>query len=286
MRLFKIHIFIITCLFVGKLYAAVVPATLHINRGNFVTVSATSFPYMAFNNGTTYSSENTVLNISPGDSLIITVINNDSITHGFNVWNYAGVSQTILPGDTALVSLYFGVESIWIYYDQLNYPDYRYMGLGGMICVTNSTHQKFYWNIKEHETGYNNQIAGGSTVSWNTYYPDYFTINGKSFPDLQNDTTAVPDVSVGDTVLIFVANTGQSKHSIHFHGFHAMAQYSFDPLRLNWSKDTWPMKSMDCYIWRVVFDKTGRYSVHDHNLVAVSGGGIHPNGMFLIMEAQ
>lgn len=271
---------------IKHIYGNIVPQTLYINRGNFITVLATTFPSYAFNNTAIYNAQNQVINISMSDTLLVKVINNDTITHGFNVWNVAGVNQTILPGDSVSVPLYFGTESIWVYYDQLNYPNNRYMGLGGMICVSNSPLQKFYWNIKEHQTSFNNQLAVGSTVNFSSYYPDYFTINGKSFPDLQNDITAVPVVNVGDTILIFVANTGQSKHSIHFHGFHATAQYAYDPLNLNWSKDTWPMKSMDCFVWRVVMDKLGRYSVHDHNLVAVSGGGIHPNGMFLIMEVQ
>jgi hypothetical protein len=43
---------------------------------------------------------------------------------------------------------------------------------------------------------------------------------------------------------------------------------------------------MQALLLEMVPDKPGRYAVHDHNLVAVSGGGIHPNGMFLIMEIQ
>lgn len=285
------HIFVILHILVLGVvaqcaYGSVINQTLYINRGNFVTVLATSFPMYAYNNSPVYASLNEVITIGTNDSLQVKIINNDTITHGFDVKDYAGVNQTILPGDSATVTLYFGSESIWVYYDPIDYPDNRYMGLGGMICATNSTQRKFYWNIKEHETSFNNQLAFGSPVNWNNYYPDYFTINGKSYPDLQNDTTAVPDVNVGDTILIFVANTGQSKHSIHFHGFHAAAQYAHNPLQLNWSKDTWALKSMDSYIWSVVIDKSGKYSVHDHNLVAVSGGGIHPNGMFLIMEVQ
>lgn len=283
---YRIFLFFVLIFFSQKGYSILINQTLYINRGNFTTVMATTFPSFAFNNSAVYSSQNEVIKISTTDSLQIKIINNDTITHGFDVQNYVGVNQIILPGDSAIVTLYFASESIWIYYDPSNYPNNRYMGLGGMISVSNSTNQKFYWNIKEHETSYSNQIAAGSPVIWNNYYPDYFTINGKSFPDLQNDTTAVPDVNLGDTILIFVANTGQSKHSIHFHGFHATAIYSYDPLKLNWEKDTWPLRSMDCFILRVVMDKVGRYSVHDHNLVAVSGGGIHPNGMFLIMEVQ
>ena len=49
------------------------------------------------------------------------------------------------------------------------------------------------------------------------------------------------------------------------------------------SKDTFPIKSSQSMILELIPDKTGEYPVHDHNLVAVSGGGIYPNGMFLTM---
>lgn len=271
---------------VQQLYSATIDKTLYINRGDFITVLSTALPSLAFNPTSVYDTYNEVIDIGTTDSLKIKIINNDTIVHGFDIKNYAGVSQVILPGDSAEITVYFGNESVWVYYDQLNYPENRYMGLAGMICVSNSTHQKFYWNFKEHETMYNINIANGIPVNWNTYYPDYFTVNGKSFPEIQNHNLAVPNVYLGDTILIFAINTGQSKHSIHFHGFHASAQYAFNPQQLNWSKDTWPMGSMDCYIWRVVFDKVGQYTVHDHNLVAVSGGGVHPNGMFLIMTVE
>ena len=124
-------------------------------------------------------------------------------------------------------------------------------------------------------------------VDWNAYRPDYFTINGRSFPDLQLDPTATILQNVGDTIFIFVANTGRAKHSLHFHGFHPEVIYSSDPwIQVGSAKDTWPMKPMSALLLQLVPDKLGRYSVHDHNLVAVSGGGVHPNGMFTIMEIQ
>lgn len=269
-----------------QLHAAVVNKTIYINRGGLTTVMATTLPSLGYNATNVYHYENEVINVGNTDTLKLTIINNDSTLHGFNVKNYAGVAQTIPVGDSITVTMYFGSEGVWIYYDHLNYPDNRYLGLGGMIAVSNSTYQKFYWNIKDHQTGFNIDLTNGTPVNWNNYYPDFHTVNGQSYPELQNHNLAIPNVYVGDTILIFVVNTGQSKRSVHFHGYHPMAQYSSEPLRTNWIKETWPVKSMEGYIWRIVLDKQGEYSVHDHNLLGQSGAGLHHHGFYLIMNVQ
>jgi FtsP/CotA-like multicopper oxidase with cupredoxin domain len=269
------------------LKAATISQSLYINRGIFTTVDTTLLPSLAFNSSPVYNSLNTVIDVNTSDVLILKVINNDTVIHGFDIKGYTGVSATINPGDSIIDTLTFSSERIYIYYDNYQYPANRYMGLGGMICVSNSlTVKKYYWNIKEHQKGFNNQLAAGNPVTWTQYEPDYFTINGKSFPDLQNDTTARVVANIGDTVHIFVVNTGQSTHSIHFHGFHCRAVFSTQPQQTNWVKDTFSVRSMEGYVLEMVPDKVGQYSVHDHNLVAVSGGGTHPNGMFLIMLIQ
>jgi len=43
---------------------------------------------------------------------------------------------------------------------------------------------------------------------------------------------------------------------------------------------------METLVLRLVPDKEGQYPVHDHNLVAVSGNGLYPNGMFTLIEIQ
>lgn len=259
---------------------------LFINRGTFTTVSGTTFPALAFNSSPVYSSLNEVMTIGTGDTLHLTIINNDTAVHGFAVKDY-GVNVTIPPSDTATVTVAGSVQRLYIYYDSYDYPNNRYLGAAGMICVLGSNPDDiFYWNIKEHQTEFNEDVASGSAVDWSQYYPDYFTINGKSFPDLQGDSTAVVTGAVGDTILIFAANTGQSAHSIHFHGFHGKAVFSTLQGQTGWEKDTYSARSMEGYILQLIPDKPGSYSVHDHNLVAVSGGGVHPNGMFIIMEFQ
>ena len=273
---------------ISNSFATTVNQTLYINRGIFTTVNLTAFPFLAFNNTSAFNSLNTVINITANDTLILKVINNDTAMHGFDVKGYSGISATINPADSISDTLIFTSERIYLYYDNYNYPDNRYMGLSGMICVNNSTtDKKYYWDIKEHATTYNDQLANNNSVDWKMYEPDYFTINGLSFPDLQNDSTARVLGNVGDTIHIFAANTGQSVHSIHFHGFHCRTLFSTgNNIKTDWVKDTFPLRSMEALVLELIPDKTGEYSVHDHNLVAVSGGGKHPNGMFIIMKIQ
>ena len=265
--------------------ATIINKDLFINSGEFVTVKLTTFPFLAFNETEEFNSLNVVFNSTTSDSIIFNVHNNDDVIHGFAVKGFIGTPLTIAPGDSATFTFYSTEEKIFIYYDQLNYPENRYMGLGGMICVNNSTSKKYYWNLKEHQTEFNNDISAGLTVDWSNYIPDYFTINSRSYPNTQTDTTAAITGNVGDTILIFIANTGQSEHSIHFHGFHCKVLYSTGSrIRKDWVKDTWPIEQMEGVVLELIPDKPGRYSVHDHNLLAMSGGGTHPYGMFLIME--
>lgn len=275
----------LVCCLATYLPARQVKRTFYINKGFFTTVDTVQLPFYAFNGQNIFNPANEVISLTTSDTLVLKVINNDSSKHGFSLQGQASVNDLLNPDDSVVHTLHFNNEGIYIFFDSYQYPRNRYMGLGGMICVNNDSRSRnFYWNMKEHQRSYNQQLNSNGSVSWQDYYPDYFTINGKSYPDLQNDTTAKVVAKVGDTVRIFIANTGQSKHSIHFHGFHSKVIASTDNyIQKTTEKETYPLASMQCVVLEMIPDKTGLYSVHDHNLVAVSGGGKHPNGMFIIM---
>ncbi|MBL4707725.1 MAG: multicopper oxidase domain-containing protein [Flavobacteriales bacterium] len=275
------------CILFNIGYGATINQILHINSGYYMAVDSSQFPYYSFNESANFQAENKRIIIAPNDSLFLMIINTDSITHGFNIKNYVGVNRTILAGDTAYVSCSFSVSGMHIYYDSYNYPNNRYMGLSGMIVVENSTASKFFWNIKEHQKLWNKFISTGTAVTWQNYYPDYFTINGKSNPHINSDTTARVIGKLGDTIRIYIANTGQSVHSLHFHGYHSSIIYSSKhPIHVGRLKDTFSVYRMESLILELIPDQKGEYPVHDHNLVAVSGGHIYPNGMFLTILIQ
>ena len=153
-----------------------------------------------------------------------------------------------------------------------------------MIAVKDHQYDSFFWNIKEHKDTWNNIITSGGTVNWTNYYPNYFTINGNSAPNINSDNDAHVVGSVGDTLMIYVANTGQSIHPLHFHGYHIEIVYSSKfPEHVGRSKDSEGIYSFEGSVFRLVPDQPGEYPVHDHNLVATTGGNLYPLGMFLTM---
>lgn len=260
---------------------------LYINRGAYTAVDQSSFPALALNTDSVYSPYNTVITVSPGDTLRLWITNMDSLTYGFTMKGLSDLVLSVSPATTGMIELPIKTEGIFLYRDAFDEPKSNYLGFAGMIVSSASKHKTYYWNIHEYQASWNDSLMSGGQVDWSTYEPNYFTINGKSYPDIQNDSTAKVTASVGDTVLICLANSGQSMHSIHFHGFHTTSLYSTDSsIPVGWDKDTWAFRRMTGAILQLIVNKPGLYSVHDHNLVAVSAGRKHPNGMFLIMEMK
>lgn len=258
--------------------------TIYINRGTFTAVDGMQFPYLAYNTTPVFSQVNAILPIEVNDSLIITIINNDTAAHGFKIENPL-MQLNLAPQDTITDTLIYNSVSIHAFFDPTLFPNAKNAGLSGVICVMNNLNDDWYvWNLKDHQSDVQTTITANGTNDWSQYLPDYFTINEKSYADIQLDTISRIEQNVGDTIYIFVVNAGQSMHSLHFHGFHPEAVYTeAKKIQPGWKKDTWGMFSMDAMVLKMIPDKAGQYSVHDHNLVALSAGSTHPNGMFTIM---
>lgn len=260
--------------------SSVVNSSLYIMADSLETVNGQFLPYKTFNEEPSFSQKNPVLELGVGDTLNLWVHNLDTVVHEFNITSSPSIIS-IAPGDSAFVEEVFENSGVFIYYDPLMQPVNVAIGLGGMIVVRDDSFEGFYWNIKEHDSDWNNAISMGGQVDPSTYNPDYFTINGNSNPEVNADSTARIVGQVGDTLILFIANTGQSLHSIHFHGYHATIEYSSRNMNhVGREKDTFPIYSMETLRLRLVPDKPGEYPVHDHNLAAITANNVYPNGMF------
>ena len=207
-------------------------------------------------------------------------MNFDSQVHQFRIKGETN-AVSIPVGDSVQVLYDCNNPGVFIFDDPLNFPDMASTGLSGMLVVKNTTHAGFYWNVKEHQEGNSELVFSGGSPDWSTYYPTYFTINGKSAPNINSDTNARVLGNVGDTIYIYIANTGQSVHSIHFHGYHVTIAYSSkDPSQVGWSKDSMPVFPSETLVFELVPDQPGEYPVHDHNLIGTTGGGEYGQGMF------
>ena len=254
--------------------------TIYINSGDFQTPDAQNFPYLAYNDGKSFSVNNSVIKLAPGQTLNLKVVNQDTNPHNFQVQGQTLSNAPIPAGDSANYSFSFATEGTYIFYDDLSGQDNSYMGLTGLIDVQVFTGKRFYWNLKEHQSVWNFMLESGGSVNYANFDPDYFSVNGKSYPDLQSDTTAIINANVGETIRLVISNTGLHKHAIHFHGYHLEIKYSSKfPSHVGRVKDSFPIDPYESIILELIPDKTGTYPVHDHNLVAVTGAGEYPNGM-------
>ncbi len=261
--------------------AAVVDDELYILSDSLEAVDGSMMPYITFNEADVFTENNPIIELNEGDSLRLWVYNMDSILHEFQIKGIMASSIAIPSMDSVYVPLLFNDAGNYIYYDPFQFPKNTFLGLGGMIAVKDHIHSSFYWNIKEHHSQWNNVLVNGGTVNWSTYRPDYFSINANSNPNINLDATARIIGTVGDTLMLYISNTGQSIHSMHFHGYHGtIIKSSRNTAHEGWVKDTYPVYPMETVVIRIIPDKEGEYPVHDHNLVAVTGNNLYPNGMF------
>lgn len=261
--------------------------SLYINSGDFITSTDTTFPCLSINTSAVFNQMNSILNIEINDTLILKYINNDSIDHQFTIKEYNYTSGIIPLGDSIIDTIVCTNVGLFSLFDLSDYPNNLYLGLGTMLLVKpmNTNPTRFYWNIKDHNLEWNYLIKSGATVNWNNYKPDYFTLNGNGKNDIENDSSAIITGNVGDTIHINIVNTGRSIHSLHFHGYHVKVLKSdLQPEKINWIKDTYPLIPEEVVIFELIPDKKGKYPVHNHNLIGATGGGIYPNGIFLVMD--
>ena len=221
-----------------------------------------------------------IIEIGLNDTLALLLINNDSVEDSFYIEDELDSAILIPIGDSAQVTISFDQVGTYLYKDP-SQSNNIYLGLVGLIVVKDNDYSSFYWNLKEYD------LEWDDSSDHSNYDPEYFTINGKSFPATNEDSQLRVEGKVGDTIYIYITNLGNSIHSLHFHGYHAtIVQSSKSIHHIGRSKDTFPIYPLEYIVLELIPNQAGEYPVHDHNLVAVSGNGSYTNGMFTTILIQ
>jgi len=280
----KFALLVVVSLLANITYSASINVRLVIQSGT-LNVSGASLDYVSISESGTFQSNSAILIWTMNDDVQLKVVNLDSDAHNFNIDGYASFG-TIAPGDSSEQNIVLNNSGVFRYFDDLNAPFNAYLGVSGVIHVkeTTDTTPYFYWDIREHQESWNAQILGGSNPSLTDYDPEQYTINGNHYPNTINDTLARVTGSVGSEFKVVIVNNGLSIHSLHFHGYHMTIENdSKFTYTVGRSKDTFPIHPGEHLILSCTPDKEGEYPVHDHNLVAVTGGGEYSTGMLLTM---
>ncbi|TAH26155.1 MAG: hypothetical protein EAZ07_05560 [Cytophagales bacterium] len=249
----------------------------------------TALPSLAFNNSAEYKPNSHVIEAIVNDSLIITLKNNDNISHRFSIQNTEVSNIEINSQSTIIIRTKLKEWGCYIYYDPLDMPKNSYLGLGGILAVAqnNKAIKPYFWNIKTHSINFNRELALNNSVDWLTFYPDYYTLNALSYPSSILDETSSITAKFNDTIHIYMANTGIAEHVIHFHGYHCkVLQTNKNKKQIGYSKDSFPLEPMQGTVLELVLYNKGKYPVHDHNLLAMTGNKIHPYGMLVLIDVK
>jgi FtsP/CotA-like multicopper oxidase with cupredoxin domain len=112
--------------------------------------------------------------------------------------------------------------------------------------------------------------------------PNYFTINGKAFPDTETIT-----VKKGDRVRLRFIAIGQFIHPMHLHGvpFKIVATDGHPvPEAAQLTKDTVSVAPGERYDIEFIATETGQWMLHCHILHHTTNDNVEPGGLMLMVE--
>lgn len=226
-----------------------------------------------------------IISLVEGDTLELDITNTTNSALGFFIDGVDEDKLTIKPGET--------INASWTFKNRGVFPlgDYstangKYLGLQGFVLVEkrSSNIKNVVWNLSDFQMKKTQQLMNAESVDFLDYQPDFFTINGDVYPEETMNPIGQITGNVGDTIRVFLVNSGKSIHSIHFHGYHVkVADATLAKFLLGASKDTVPVKPGELMELILVPDKPGKYPVHNHSLSAVVTNGLYPSGQFGIM---
>lgn len=111
---------------------------------------------------------------------------------------------------------------------------------------------------------------------------NFFTINGKAFPD-----TETIDVKVGQKVRLRFVGSGQMIHPMHLHGFpfKIVATDGNDvPESAQWTKDTVSVAPGERYDIEFTPDRPGKWMLHCHIPHHTTNEHVEPGGLMMVIN--
>ncbi len=285
-RPFLFKYFLLGCLLLSILNTLqAVEDTLYIYRDT-ISVNGLNISSCSFNDSPQFSLQNAIIKLSPGETLDLTVVNNDSKPHSFIVDKHNLTNNEISAGDSKVFQLTFNDPGTFRYYSDETYG--RMIGGSGIIAVGFVGEANFYWNLFDSEAQLSHNFSDETASELPPdFQPDLFFINGYTFPNTLTDTTGYVQGQVGEEIIISIVNSGNMEHVLHFHGYHVeILSANINTRYIGWVKDSFPLKCGEAMTVKMIPDKEGEYPVHDHNLIAVTNAGFYPGGMITFLNIQ
>lgn len=216
-----------------------------------------------------------------GSQVTVNLTNNLREDHAFTI---PGVitSEVLSPGQKASLTFAAPAAGTYLYFDPLQAPINRVLGLHGAMVVSPTSGntpyssptapvqqlfndlgvsqqfpghpwdpaRSFIWLFHSIDPVLNGLVQTNQTPSpeefVRRFLPRYFTINGKTGFFSSHDLDIAPHGHVGEPALIRVLNAGLAAHSPHIHGNHVYVLSDNGSVLDNvFLVDTWAMRPLD-----------------------------------------
>lgn len=298
---------------VPRAHAAIISRTYFITQGDIVQPDGVSVFFKGFSDSaTTLRIPAQPLIVREGDIVNLTITNTLNTPHSFVIDGVTD-SGTIAAGQSKSLSFTAPAAGSYMFYDKLNAPYNRLLGLhGGLAVMPGSSANQLYagsptfkkqlfWIFNDIDPVWHERLRT-NLVPNTTFIPRYFTLNGKSsrppgapgyndplVNSLYDPATKLEGV-IGDRTLIRVLNAGLCTHSMHWHANHVewLTQNRVRRPAV-WLKDVVPLDNNrgSCDViypfepppdaWPPVF--SGHYVMHLHDeQTQTAGGGLYQFG--------
>ena len=233
-----------------------------------------------------------------GDFITVTLTNSLDRPISFVVPGMLDTSSPVAPGATGRYVFRPTEAGSYFYTDGENGLIGRAMGLSGPLIVlprgssnalianwTRFTKQ-YTLLLTEIDTRLNEAIESGGSFDTATYKPNYFFINGLSYPDTITNPSTFLEMALGESVAIRFLNAGLIFYPMHFHGFHVNVTLRDRRLETRVvAKDSVLVRVGECVDMMLNVNQVGDYPIHTHYLPAVTANGVYPKGNMLLMRA-
>lgn len=242
------------------------------------------------------------LRINAGDVVTVNLTNNLTRPVGFVIPGITiSPATATAPGATQAYSFTAQDAGSYVFLDSESDLLGRAMGLAGPLVVMPADgslrltagaplfNTQYTLFLSEMDTRLNTAVAGGGAGATElaNYAPDYYFVNGLSYPATETNVDTAVALTVGQQTALRFINGGLHINAMHFHGYHvAVTLRNRVTETVVVDKDTVAVDVTECVDVMLAVNQAGKYELHNHYLPAVTGNGVYPNGAMIMMSAS
>jgi hypothetical protein len=238
--------------------------------------------------------------VQEGDQVTVTLTNTLSVAVNFTIPGVlSNTPSAAANGGMQTYTFTAPKAGSYFFVDSVNDELAKAMGLSGPLVVAPagggnmlysggpSFDKQYTLVLHEVDTRVNNAVANGLAPDLANYEPDFYFVNGVSYPASESNPSTAITMTQQQRIAMRFINTGLHINSMHFHGWHVnVATRNRTPETIIVEKDTVPVDVSECVdIILPVGAQVGVYELHNHFLPAVTGNGFYPYGAMLMMTS-